>query len=36
MNEEEMRLIRWFIKLSHTDKLSLYEGCERLGVQDDE
>ncbi len=30
--EEEENIISWFMKLSYTDKLSLYEGRESLGI----
>lgn len=29
-------LDRWFINLKMIDKLSLYEGCEKLGVSKQE
>lgn len=30
--ERTENMIEWFNTLSYTDMLSLYEGCEKLGV----
>ncbi len=32
----EQHMIEWFCNLSYSDKLSLYEGKERLGVEEKE